>query len=139
MTSAPRDARSLRVLKKRTSLVTLTVLARPTVRRTRRTVNRERRGLTSAQVVRPGGADCRVDVAEALREVLREQIGELACLDVVLLGVTPGGARVEQLRLDAGHLDRHLEPEDLVCPEGHVVELAGERGAQHRARRLDGH
>ena len=64
---------------------------------------------------------------------------ELARLRVVRLGVAPRRARVEQLRVDARHRHRHLEAEELVRPVLDALELARERGAQQRARRLDRH
>ena len=55
----------------------------------------------------------------------------------------PGRAQVERgsssFGSTPGTATRHLEAEDLVGAELGVVELAGERGVQHRARRLDRH
>src|SRR5579862_3812449 len=73
--------------------------------------------VAAALVSRAGRADRGVDVAEPLREVLDEHVGELTCLDVVLLGVPPGRARVEKLLFDAVHLERNLEAEKVVQAE----------------------
>src|SRR5947208_12166197 len=72
-------------------------------------------------------------------EVLAEHLSELARLPVVRLRIAPGRPRVEQRRLDARHRDRHVEAEDLVGAELHLVELARESGVEQCARRRDGH
>src|SRR4051812_14435295 len=85
-----------------------------------------------AAVARPeselgtGGANGGPDVGEALLEVVREELRQLACLAVVGLGVAPRRPRVEELRLDGGDRRRDLEAEQLVGPERRVVELARE-------------
>src|SRR5438045_1940014 len=75
--------------------------------------------------LRAGGADRLVHVPEALREVLAEHLRELAGLHVVLLRVAPGRARLEQrVVLDARHVRRHPEAEQVVLAELHIRQLA---------------
>src|SRR3954466_13759871 len=67
---------------------------------------------------RPAASDPRPGLGERrvgeLLEVVAEHRPELPRLRVVARRVAPGRARIEQIRLDTGHVDRHLEPEDLV-------------------------
>ena len=58
-----------------------------------------------------------------LGEVLGEHRRELRRLRVVGGGIGPGRARVEQRRIDAGHLHRHLEAEVRVAAEPRAGEL----------------
>src|SRR6266566_6828699 len=66
-------------------------------------------------------------------EVLAEHLSELARFPVIRLRIAPGGTRIEQRRLDAGHRHRHVEAKDLVGAELNVVELARKNGVEQRA------
>ena len=72
---------------------------------------------------RRGGADAFVDVAFELREVLDELAHELLGGAVVLLGVRPGRARIEEPAVDPRNRDRVLEAEVRVLAEFGVVQV----------------
>src|SRR5579863_3554458 len=91
--------------------------------------------ITESSGYRPGRSQLR----GKLLEVLAEHPGELARLAVVRLRVAPRRARVEELRVDARHLDGHPEAEDRVGAVLDVVELPCERRVQQGARRRDRH
>src|SRR5207248_3470991 len=74
-----------------------------------------------------------------LAEVVAEHGGQLARLPVVRLRLAPGRARVEERRVDARHLDRHLEPEELVGPGRDALERAGQCRVEQRPGRRDRH
>src|SRR6187397_2288010 len=75
---------------------------------------------------RAGGDE--VLVRAELLEVLLEAAGEVHGLLVVDGRVAPRGARVEELRVDPGHLDGDGEAEDRVLAVFGVVELAVQGG-----------
>src|SRR5207302_10151796 len=81
---------------------------------------------------------CKLGIGER-REVLAEHLRELSRLPVVGLRIAPGGTRIEQRRLDAGHCHRHVEAEDLVGAVLHVVEVARDAGVEQRAPGCDRH
>src|SRR5688500_6150112 len=87
---------------------------------------------------RAGLGDLAVRVAE-LGEVLQELRRELVGLGVVRLLIPPGGAGVEEARVDARHLAGDLEAEDRILAISDVVELAGDGGVEKRSRRGDRH
>src|SRR5437868_9413336 len=95
-----------------------------------RCTSRDRHRL-SVSDPRAGGCERRVGGRE-LAEVLHEQLCELRRLEVVLLRVGPGRARIEQRGLHTGRLDRHLEAEDRIHAVLDVVERTGERRVQQR-------
>src|SRR6266536_1061384 len=74
-----------------------------------------------------GGDHVRACLFGELLEVVVEHLRKLAGLAVVRLVVAPGRARVEQLRLDAVHLGRHLESEQLVRPELAIGDVTRQR------------
>src|SRR5262245_52503373 len=88
---------------------------------------------------RAGGGQLRRLRAELRLEVVPEHRSELAGFPVVLRSLAPRRARIEQPRLDAGHRQRHLEPEEVVDPVPDARELPRERSLQKGARRRDGH
>src|SRR4051794_38944330 len=69
---------------------------------------------------RPGLGEARLG---ELLEVVAEHSRELMRLGVVGGLVAPGRARVEQLGVDARHLDGHFEAEDVVDAHLGAVEL----------------
>src|SRR5947209_3403177 len=86
-----------------------------------------------------GGAYVGVDIGLELGEVLLEHAHELARGGVELGLVLPGLERVEQVRLDARHADRHLESEIGIGAELARLERPVEGGGEQRARHLDRH
>ena len=92
-----------------------------------------------ASARRPGVGDGLARVGGELLEVRREHPGQLVRLRVVGRGVAPGRARIEERALDPGHLDRHVEAEDLVDAIVDRVELARQGRVQQPAGRLDRH
>src|SRR5215210_6934770 len=66
-------------------------------------------------------------------EVLPEEVRELRGLPVVIFADLPGPAGVEQIAVDSGHRDGHVEAEERVLPRLGVVELAPDHGAYHLA------
>src|SRR5439155_20245679 len=95
---------------------------------------RQRSGARERLEPRAGSRDRCTGVGGELLEVLAEHPGQLARLAVVRLGLAPGRAWIEQPRDDAGDLDRNLEAEDVVGAGLRVLQLAGQRRAQERAR-----
>src|SRR5262245_5821402 len=80
------------------------------------------------------------ELREALLvEVLPEHVAQLRRRRVVGRLVLPGVPRIEDLGRDAGAALRDLQVEDGVRLELDLVELAGERGVQQRARVRDRH
>src|SRR5919197_5510137 len=88
---------------------------------------------------RPGGERLGARIVRVPLEVVAEHAGELARLAVVRVRVGPGRARVEQVRVDGRHLDRHLEAEERVGPVLDRLQRARQSGVEERARRLDRH
>ena len=72
-------------------------------------------------------------------EVVHEHLRQLAGLFVVLGGIGPGAARVQHRRRHAGAACRHVQVEQGVLLVRHAVELAVERGGDHRPRVRDLH
>src|SRR5678816_1469715 len=84
-------------------------------------------------------SDALVDLVRELPEVLDEQVDELRRGGVIFGRVRPGAARVEQLAVDFGHRDRHVEAEVGILAELDVLQAAVERGVEQRAGFLDRH
>src|SRR5919107_3026646 len=75
---------------------------------------------------------CR-DLRLEFLEILPEEVRELRGLPVVIFAVLPGPTGVEQIAVDSGHRDGHVEAEERVLPRLGVVELAPDHGAYHLA------
>src|SRR5687767_1693109 len=73
-----------------------------------------------------------------LQEILDEHIGELRRRAIVRVLVTPGRARLEDLRRHALDHERNLEAEDHVAAGGRGVELAAQRRIHHPPRERQG-
>src|SRR5919112_2122336 len=66
-------------------------------------------------------------------EVLPEEISELRGLLVVVFAALPGPTRIEEIPVDSGNLDGHVEAEERILLRLGVIELAPDHGAHHLA------
>src|SRR5690606_36506024 len=89
--------------------------------------------------LRGGLAHAFVHVGFELGEVVDEELQQLLRRAVVLVLVGPGGARVEDASMHAGHADRHVEAEVRILAELGIVERSLERRVKQRAGSLDRH
>src|SRR5262249_32671620 len=85
------------------------------------------------------GHHVRSDMRFELLEIPAEHLHELYRLRVVGGGVRPRLAWIEDLRVDPGHRDRHLEAETRIGAHLRRLERAMERRREKRARHLDRH
>src|SRR5215217_6779114 len=83
--------------------------------------------------MRPCVPDFCGDLRLEFLEVLPEEVRELRGLLVVIFAALPGPAGVEEIAVDSGHFDGHVEAEERVLPRLGVVELALDHGAYHLA------
>src|SRR5215212_5137503 len=73
------------------------------------------------------------DLRLELLEVLPEEVSELRGLLIVIFAALPGPAGVEEIAVDSGHLDGHVEAEEQLLPRLGVIEFAPDHGAYHLA------
>src|SRR5712692_9885440 len=73
-------------------------------------------------------------VVGKLLEVRAEQLRQLVCLLVVCGVVSPSLAWIEDLIRNAADLLRDFHAEDGITTGGYAIELARQRGANHRPR-----
>src|SRR5260221_4015125 len=86
-----------------------------------------------------GVAHALVDMGGELLEIGNEFAHQIVRGAIVILGIGPGRARIEQPGIDAVHRDRNLESEVWILAEGGIVEAAVERGVEQRPGCLDRH
>src|SRR5271166_1920819 len=86
-----------------------------------------------------GVADVLVGVDFELLEIVAEHLDQTARRFGEFALAAPSLDRIEDVRLDAGHLVRHGEAEMRIGAEGGLVQRAVERGREQAARHADRH
>src|SRR5690606_12561537 len=76
--------------------------------------------------VRPGGPHCFTDSSRELLEVLAEHSGEPCGRGIVLRGITPCRARIQNVVRHIRYRVRNMQPEYRIGTRRHVVELAAD-------------